>query len=313
MRGKLAVAGFTNLGYLAHSRRFGSLPADMSDTTVVITGGTSGLGLATARSLSAMGARVVVVGRNPDRLTAAAEQLGSGGAALRADLSLMSDVRRLADRLLETEDRIEVLINNVGVLLPERTLTEEGLEKTLATNLAGHFLLTGLLAGRLIESAPARVVNVSSGGMYTARIRPDDLQFSEGHYNGTVAYARTKRGQVILTEMWADYFSGTGVVVHAMHPGWANTPGVSKSLPTFDKVMRPFLRTPEQGADTIVWLAAADEPGERSGGFWFDRGPAPTHLTDATRESPEDRDRLWAALAELTDLEVGVRSWRATS
>lgn len=313
MTGRLAIAGFTNLGFLAHSRGFRSTPADMSGKTVVVTGGTSGLGLAAARSLVAQGARVVVVGRNQHRLAAAGAELGERGGAIQADLSLMSEVRRLAERLLATEDHIDVLINNVGVLLADRVVTEEGLEETLATNLAGQFLLTDLLAGRLIESAPSRVINVSSGGMYTARIRPDDLQFSTGRYSGTAAYARTKRGQVILTEMWADFFRGTGVVVHAMHPGWANTPGVSKSLPTFDKVMRPFLRTPEQGADTMVWLAAAEEPGASSGGFWFDRRPAPTHLTDTTRESPEDRERLWGALVDLTGARADFRWFRATS
>lgn len=312
MTTKLTVAGFTNLGYLTHSRRFRPLSAEMSGRTVVITGGTSGLGLAAGRSLAALGARLVVVGRSPDHVATAPAELGPGSTALQADLSLMSEIRRLADRLLETEDRIDVLINNVGVLLPDRLLTEEGLEETLATNLAGQFLLTGLLAGRLVESAPARVVNVSSGGMYTERIRPDDLQFEKGRYTGTAAYARTKRGQVILTEMWAEYFRATGVVVHAMHPGWAGTPGVSKSLPTFDKVMRPLLRTPEQGADTMVWLAAEDEAARSTGGFWFDRRPATTHLTDATRESLEDRRRLWEELVNITglnlDLAVGATS-----
>lgn len=313
MTGRLAIVGFTNLGYLAHSRGFRPVSTDMSDRNVVITGGTSGLGLAAARSLVALGARVVVVGRNPNRLAQAAGELGERAIPIRADLSLMSEVRGLADRLLATEGHIDVLINNVGVLLADRLVTEEGLEETLATNLAGQFLLTDRLAGRLIESAPSRVVNVSSGGMYTARIRPDDLQFSTARYSGTAAYARVKRGQVILTEMWAGYFRGTGVVAHAMHPGWANTPGVSKSLPTFGKVMRPFLRTPEQGADTIVWLAAAEEPGESSGGFWFDRRPAPTHLTDSTRESREDQERLWEELVELTGAEVDMRRFRATS
>ncbi len=308
MTTKLAVAGFTNLGYLAHSRRFRPLQADMTGKNVVITGGTSGLGLAAAGALVDLGARVVVVGRSPGHLEEARAELGAGATGLQADLSLMSEVRRLADQLLEKEDHIDVLINNVGVLLADRRLTGEGLEETFATNLAGQFLLTGLLAERLIESAPARVVNVSSGGMYTERIRPDDLQFEKGRYTGTAAYARTKRGQVILTEMWADRLRGSGVAVHAMHPGWANTPGVSKSLPTFDKLMRPFLRTPEQGADTMVWLAAAaPEPGISTGGFWFDRRPAPTHLTDSTRESPDERDRLWQALVEMTGAEIDLR------
>jgi NAD(P)-dependent dehydrogenase (short-subunit alcohol dehydrogenase family) len=213
----------------------------------------------------------------------------------------LGDIRDLAQSLLSNEPRIDVLINNVGVLLPARQVTEEGLETTLATNLAGHFLLTNLLIPRFETSARSRIVNVSSGGMYSERIRPDDLLFERSEYSGTVAYARSKRGQVILTEMWAELLDPERVVVHAMHPGWARTAGVAFSLPTFNRLMGPFLRTPQQGADTAVWLAAADEPGETTGGFWFDRRRAPTHLSEKTVESAEDRTALWDKLSDLTD------------
>jgi NAD(P)-dependent dehydrogenase (short-subunit alcohol dehydrogenase family) len=135
--------------------------------------------------------------------------------------------------------------------------------------------------------------------MYTQRIRVRDLQSTRGEYKGSIAYARAKRGQVILTEMWAERLAAEGVVVHAMHPGWADTPGVEKSLPLFRKVVGPFLRTPEQGADTIVWLAASDEAAETSGCFWLDRRPRPTHRLKSTVEAPEDRQGLWDALNEL--------------
>ena len=228
-----------------------------------------------------------------------------------ADLSSMSEIRDLAVRLLENEERIDVLINNVGVLLPEREVTSEGMERTLAVDLAGHFLLTNLLIPRMIESAPARIINVTSGGMYAEKIRPHDLQFEKGSYTGTAAYARAKRGQVILTGMWAERLEGTGVTVHAMHPGWAKTGGVSSSLPTFDRVMKPLLRTADEGADTMVWLAAAEEPAQTSGRLWFDRRHVEEHLTDRTRETAEDRQALWEGLVELTgvdlDEEIGAR------
>ena len=115
-------------------------------------------------------------------------------------------------------------------------------------------------------------------------------------------YARTKRAQVILTELWAKRLAGTGVVVHAMHPGWADTPGVASSLPRFHRLTGPLLRSPEQGADTIVWLGAAAEPGESSGGFWHDRRRRPTHRVPWTRETPEDRERLWRECERLTGL-----------
>jgi NAD(P)-dependent dehydrogenase (short-subunit alcohol dehydrogenase family) len=297
---KLSIAGFTNLGYHLHARSFQPIETDMSGRTVVVTGATGGLGEATASALAGMGARVVLVGRDREKLGRVTTEIGGEVSPVEADLSLMSDIRVLAARLLETESRIDVLINNVGVLLPDRRVTGEGLEMTLATNLAGHFLLTNLLLPRLTRSAPARVVNVSSGGMYSERIRPDDLQYERDEYRGAVAYARTKRGQVILTEMWAQRLRGSGVVVHAMHPGWAKTAGLEQSLPVFNKLMKPLLRSVDQGADTIIWLAAADEPALDTGRFWFDRALAPTHLTDSTHERAGDREALWKALVEIT-------------
>jgi NAD(P)-dependent dehydrogenase (short-subunit alcohol dehydrogenase family) len=296
----LSIAGFTNLGYRLHARSFQRLDADLTGRTAVVTGATGGLGKEAAASLAGMGAKVIIVGRDTEKLERAEKELDGMVVPMEADLSLMSDIRGLAETLLENEPKVHVLVNNVGVLLPDRMMTDENIEMTLATNLAGHFLLTNLMIPRLKQSAPARIINVTSGGMYSERARPDDLQFENGTYRGPAAYARTKRGQVILTEMWADRLAGTGVVVHAMHPGWAGTAGLEQSLPTFSKLMKPLLRTAEQGADTIVWLACADEPAESTGRFWFDRRVAPTHLTDSTREEPGDREALWSALANLT-------------
>ena len=169
-------------------------------------------------------------------------------------------MRACAERLLANDEPVHVLVHNAGVLPRERRETEEGVELTFATNVLGPHLLTRLLRERLIASAPARVLFVSSGGMYTRRLDVDDLQSRRGTYDGRVAYARTKRAEVVLAERWAAELAGTGVVVHAMHPGWADTPGIKTSLPGFQRIMRPLLRTPEQGADTIVWLAAAEEP-----------------------------------------------------
>jgi NAD(P)-dependent dehydrogenase (short-subunit alcohol dehydrogenase family) len=301
---RLAIARFTNIGFKLNARSFAEPLDDMTGKTVVVTGATGGIGYAAAKRLAGLGAHVVVVGRSEPKLDAVTSELGGDVRGLQADLSLMADIRALAETLLETEARIDVLINNVGVLLPERRLTSEGLEMSFATNLAGHFLLTNLLLPRLIELAPARIVNVTSGGMYSAKIRPDDLQFEQREYSGTAAYASDKRGQVVLTEMWAERLAGTGVVCHVAHPGWAKTAGVQQSLPTFDKVMRPFLRTPEQGADTLVWLAAAGSPATTSGDFWFDREIAPTHMTASTVETADDRRDLWETLVAVTGSDV---------
>nr|NIS43200.1 SDR family NAD(P)-dependent oxidoreductase [Desulfuromonadales bacterium] len=162
------------------------------------------------------------------------------------------------------------------------------------------FLLTNLLIPRLIESAPSRIINVSSGGMYSQRLSISNLQNDQGEYKGSAAYARTKRGQVILTEMWAEQLADKGVTVSSMHPGWADTPGVAKSLPGFYKLTKPILRTAAEGADTIVWLAAAAEASE-TGRFWHDRRARPIHKTRRTREGIEARRELWEALTTLTE------------
>jgi NAD(P)-dependent dehydrogenase (short-subunit alcohol dehydrogenase family) len=300
--------GFSNIGYKVRKKSWDPIDESLAGRTVVVTGATSGLGKAAALQLARLGADLVLVGRNPDKSEGVrAEIVGGTGndriAVEVADLSLMGEVRSLAERLLETRSAIHVLINNAGALFPEREETSEGIEQTLALNLLGHFLLTNLLIPRLVESAPSRIINVASGGMYSQGISIGNLQNDQGEYKGAAAYARTKRGQVILTELWAEQLENKGVTVSSMHPGWADTPGVVHSLPTFYKITKPFLRTPAEGADTIVWLAAADEAAGRSGMFWHDREPRPTHKTNRTKERPEQRRELWEALSALSGWE----------
>jgi dehydrogenase/reductase SDR family protein 12 len=141
----------------------------------------------------------------------------------------------------------------------------------------------------------SRIINVSSGGMYGQALG-DDLQNEHG-YKGVTAYARTKRAEVVLTEQWAQRLSTP--VVHAMHPGWAATPGIQTSMATFSRLVKPILRTPQQGADTIVWLGGSQVPLATSGLFWHDRRPRPTHLLPRTRETAEQRARLWELCASL--------------
>lgn len=301
----LIVPGFSRIGYKVRSRHWAPVSDDMTGKTVVITGATSGLGKAAASGLAGLGARLILVGRSPEKTASVARELGevSQGQEIRseiADLSLMAHTRALAERLIEGEPEIHVLINNAGTLFPKKGVTSEGIDQTLATNLLSHFLLTNLLSPRLVDSAPSRIINVSSGGMYGQRISISNLQNDRGEYKGSAAYARTKRGQVILTEMWAEQLTDKGVTVSSMHPGWADTPGVAKSLPGFYKLTKPILRTAAEGADTIVWLAAATDA-TQSGRFWHDRRARPTHKTKRTREGIEERRRLWEALTALTE------------
>ena len=291
------VPSFTSFGY--QLRGLHPVTERMDGRRVLITGATSGLGRSAAGSLAGLGASVVIVGRNTAKTDATARAIASEHPKADidveiADLSLLAEVRELAARI-RSGPSIDVLVNNAGSLFPERRETSEGIELTVATNLAGHFVLTNEIASTI--STTGRVINVSSGGAYTQRISIAYLRGDRG-YDGATMYAQTKRAQLILTELWSARLAP--VVVHAMHPGWANTPGVEGSLPGFFRMMRPVLRTPSQGADTIVWLAASEEARASTGRFWLDRVPRPIHKLRRTRETVDQRHALWDYLTDLT-------------
>jgi dehydrogenase/reductase SDR family member 12 len=229
------------------------------------------------------------------------------------DLSRLASVRSFAGRFPSRASRLDVLVNNAGAMTQTRELSADGIERTLATNVIGPFALTGRLIELMQRSTPARIINVSSGGMYTQRIRVDDLQSVRGSFDGAAVYARSKRAEVILTEIWAQRLAGSGITVHSMHPGWVDTPGIQASLPGFYRVTRPLLRTPAEGADTIVWLGAAVEPALRSGLFWHDRRPRPVHLLPRTRETPAECASLWAQCVELSGWHADITASSADS
>lgn len=300
---------FSRYGYLWRKRSWFPLTETLRDRTIVLTGATSGIGLAAAEALAEMEGRMVLVGRHPDKLEAVCRKLiaDTGNPNIRgevADLSRMADVRDLARRLNRDEPAIHVLINNAGALFGRRQSTVDGIERSLAVNLISPFLLTTLLIPKLRESAPSRIINVASGGMYTRRLPVDPEAIGGEPFNGPSAYADAKRGLVVLSEIWAGRYERHGITVNAMHPGWVETPGIRASLPRFVHWTRRILRTPEQGADTIVWLAAARESDQATGRFWLDRRPHPTHVLPGTRESRGDRSRFLNALERL----AGVRT-----
>jgi NAD(P)-dependent dehydrogenase (short-subunit alcohol dehydrogenase family) len=212
------------------------------------------------------------------------------------DVSRLASVRSAAARLGKLP--VDVLIHNAGVLPDERIETEDGLELALATHAVGPFLLTRLLRPALEKSPDARVIWVSSGGMYTRRLELDDPNWEEREYDGVLAYAETKRAQVVLAELWAEELRGTSVVVNSMHPGWADTPSVKTSLPSFHRITRKFLRTPAEGADTVVWLAASPRANQWTRCFFFDRAIRRTYLLPFTRETGEERSDLWRLCEE---------------
>ena len=300
------IGGFSRLGPLVRGR-VGQWddPPSLDGRVCLVTGASGGLGLAASTGLARLGASLRLLVRDAGRGEEARRQIvaETGNEDVRCelvDISLRRSVRACAERLLASGEPVHVLVHNAGVLPAERQETAEGLELTFATNVLGPHLLTRLLRERLIASAPARVVFVSSGGMYTRRLDIDDLQSRTGSSTAASPTRAASAREVVLAERWAEELAGTGVVVHAMHPGWADTPGIQTSIPTFRRVMRPLLRSPEQGADTIVWLAAAAEPAAVTGRFWSDRHERPTHAPFArTRETAEERERLWHALDAL--------------
>ncbi len=303
---RTVLAGYTRVGYRLRRGLWSTseLPS-MGGKAVLVTGGTSGLGLAAAEGFAQLGATVQLAVRSEQRGGRARAQIvaRSPHSDVRVglcDLSDLESVRSFAKRLSAETGRLDVLVNNAGVLASERTLSVDGIELTFATNVVGPFLLTNLLLPLLERSRPARIVNVSSGGMYTQRIHLDDLQMAHGEFDGPTAYARTKRAQVILSELWAERLRDTGVVVHAMHPGWADTPGLKASLPRFHSLTKHLLRTPREAADTILWLSAADEPARSSGSFWHDRRERPTHRVPWTKQTPQDYERLWTECERLS-------------
>ncbi len=292
---------FSRIGPLVRSRLdHWNSDYDARGKVIVITGATSGLGLSAAHQLAAAGARIEVVARNPEKAEGVCAQLnaktpGSASTVI-ADMGDLDSVRSAAAELLARHERIDGLIHCAGALDATYARTPQGIEQTAASQVAGPFLLTGLLLDALRAADAARVLWVSSGGMYSQPLVVDRLEMTAADYDGSTAYARAKRAQVTLAEMWAERVAGDGVQVHAMHPGWADTPGVARSLPTFRKLMGPLLRTTEEGADTLVWLAATDElPASSSGSFWLDRRPRGIHRLKKTRDSdtPAERAKLW--------------------
>jgi NAD(P)-dependent dehydrogenase (short-subunit alcohol dehydrogenase family) len=215
------------------------------------------------------------------------------------DLSDLGSVRRFSESFLARNQRLDLLVHNAGVLPSHRSHSADGLELTFATNVVGPFLLTSLLLPALLAAAPSRVVTVSSGGMYTARLDADDPQLELPAYDGPRVYAHSKRAQVVLNRLWAKQFPAERIAFHAMHPGWVDTPGLRDSLPRFHRLMRPLLRDTRQGADTIVWLGTQPELEPATGGFWHDRAPRPQHRLPSTSESGEERERLWRECERL--------------
>lgn len=302
------VPGFSRIGYEARRRMFAWRMPDLTGRRVMVTGASSGLGLAASIDLARCGATVHMVCRNPDKgEKARAEVNVEGGVAGTdmepilhlCDLSLLADTRRFAAEFLDSGAGLDVLINNAGVMPSEREHTEEGFELTFATNVIGPFVLTELLLPRLREGDDPRVIMMSSGGMYSSGFSLGDPQLERKEYKPTAFYAHTKRAEVMMADQWQRQEPGGGVTFCSMHPGWAVTPGMSAALPGFHKVTGPILRDAHEGADTAVWLAGATTEAAPGGLFYEDRKPRPKQRIPGTEGTPEDGTKLHEILSEL--------------
>ena len=252
---------------------------------------------------------VVAGGRDAPRLETVAEEIETaGGTAIpeACDLADLEQTADLARRVAARLDHIDVLIHNAGALLANRTLTPQGQEVTVAVHLLSPHLLTALLRPQLAAADRAKVLTMTSGGMYTEAFDLSRLT-SDDDYRGTVAYARAKRAQVVWTIALQAREPTGGLDFSLVHPGWARTPGVSSSLPGFSRLLGPLLRTPDEGVDTLVWLASLD-PGNPPGGqLWLDRSPRSIYRLRSTRVTPrvlaEQGDALLAWLDAETSAE----------
>lgn len=279
----------------------------MNTKTVLVTGGTGGIGRATAIGLASMGARVGITGRDQARGEQAAAVIADASGnpmvdVFVADMSSQAEVRRLAGEVLAAYLQVDVLVNNVGGFWEHRHLTADGLEQTFALNHLAPFLLTNLLLERLIASAPARVVTVSSGAHSTGRIDFDDLM-GEEDYSGHRAYNQSKLANVMFTYELARRLEATSVTATALHPGMTNTSFSSEDpspkMAPIVFAVRPFMKSPKKGADTAVYLASAPEVEGVSGRYYVNRK---TKKSEASSYDTATTARLWNISADLVGI-----------
>jgi NAD(P)-dependent dehydrogenase (short-subunit alcohol dehydrogenase family) len=280
-----------------------------SPRTAVITGASSGIGLVAAKSLAAQRWHVIALGRDPARSALARSQIAATAAPgvnvdlIRGDLSLMSEAVRVSDEIAARTNRIDVLLNNAGGTSARQSITSEGNEATFASNHLGHFLLTNRLLPLLKSAAGAsspgdtRIINVSSAAHAVSQgLKWDDLQMLEG-FVPIRAYCNAKLANILFTRALAKRLAGTGIVAHAVHPGAVNSNFYSYA----DDATQRYAQTQslisvEEGADTLVWLATASEPGKTSGGYFCERKEIPTSVAARDDEAAE---KLWSESEKL--------------
>ncbi|XP_056297741.1 DHRS-12_like_SDR_c-like domain-containing protein [Pseudoliparis swirei] len=297
---------FTRSSFLSASKSFveKDLEVSVAGRVFMITGANSGIGKATAMAIAKKGGTVHMVCRNKDKAEEARADIvkETGNKEVYVHILDLSETRKVgefAEGFKRKFKALNVLINNAGSIMSQRDVNAEELEKSFAANVLGVYILTKSLIPLLEKSADPRVITVSSGGMLVQKLRTGNLQSERGRYDGTMVYAQHKRQQVVMTEQLAK--THTNIHFSVMHPGWVDTPAVASTMPDFHRSMKDSLRTPDQGADTVVWLSVSEvATGNASGLFYQDRKPASAHLPLAwTRSSALEEQKLMLLLEDL--------------
>jgi NAD(P)-dependent dehydrogenase (short-subunit alcohol dehydrogenase family) len=296
------VGSFSRIGFALRARMFGyGQPTvnAVADRHVLLTGANSGIGLATVIALLAQGATVTATTRSPEKSRALRAHMGqllgdeAAGRLFTDELDLhdLASVRRFAAR--HADRPIDTLVHNAGALTHTFEETVDGFEHTVQTHVLAPFLLTTLLLDTLQRSGNARVITVTSGGLYTARLNDNLFARPRDGFNGTAMYAEAKRAQLVLTSQWQRRFGGPGLSFYATHPGWVQTPGLEAALPGFVNRLKRLLRTPQMGADTILYLIAHTPP-PLLHRVWHDRQPRRQHRLPTTFNRRGRAGQLWA-------------------
>ncbi|MCC5865217.1 MAG: SDR family NAD(P)-dependent oxidoreductase [Wenzhouxiangella sp.] len=278
---------FSTRGYRRAQANWEMLSPDFSNQTWLVSGATGGIGRYTALAANRHGARVIALGRNPDALATLKKEAASPRRLLpvEVDLSSIKAVARLASKPAISSRLVDVLVNNVGVLLNQHEVTDEGFERSFATNILGPYVLTETLRSAQRLAASGLIINVSSGGMYGTPLVGEEMNCTDpNRFDGMAAYARHKRAMVVLTRYWNTRWQGSPSV-QVMHPGWVDTAGVQSALPWFRRTLKALLRNAEQGADTILWLAQQRPDPPIDGGIWLDRQCQPEHEFSFTKRA----------------------------
>jgi len=298
---------FTQVGYRARRLTWPAFKPDFRGQHWLVTGGSGGLGRHIVLEALRAGATVTAAARSESKLAellADAARRGLSGIDTECcDFALQQDTARLLDRLQAAGRKVDVLVNNVGVLLDDHSLTTEGRETSFGSNFLSHYLLTeGLIRRNLMTLPGGLVINMTSGGGYNAPLGTSIMNMTDPKkFNGTVAYAFHKRGQMVLNQYWRDTYGPKDLTFYVMHPGWADTDGVKRAMPRFRKILKSILRDAESGADTALWLAGTRPSQPEHELVWFDRAVRPAHAYERTKASRDTPQTLVAYLEKELD------------